>query len=72
MWSGAAFLQAFWKSAKVFLCIWVTFSLILSNPGFEAHLILSQVIVHHDHSLLIGDAIPVDSLVGMVSTGRRL
>lgn len=30
---------------------------------------MSQVIVHHNHNLLVGDAILVDNLLGMASIG---
>lgn len=37
----------------------------------NSRLVLCQVIVHHDHNLLIRDAIPVDNLVGMAGVGLR-
>lgn len=39
------------------------------NKSANSLFIFSQIIVHHDHNLLVGDAIPVDNLVGMASIG---
>lgn len=40
-----------------------------SNNNVNSLFILCQVIVHHNHNLLIWDAILVDNLVGMASIG---
>lgn len=39
------------------------------NKSANSLFIFSQIIVHHDHNLLVGDAILVDNLVGMASIG---
>lgn len=32
-------------------------------------LVHGQVIIHHDHNVLVWDAVPVDNLVGMAHVG---